>query len=151
MVTVFENHSTKSLTLQVYNLTNLEKLVILEKKCELGIKSDFRKNVIFEIFWSRKKLEIKCFLNELLTMGWVLSLNFSRSPWSKNSSATRLAKRCCCSQGLAIALTSQAVISMPHSTAKEKHETPKLISNFLTTLCSARVSLSLSPVAGELF
>ena len=33
-----------------YNLTNLEKLVILEKKCELGIKSDFRKNVIFEIF-----------------------------------------------------------------------------------------------------
>ena len=61
---------------------------------------------------------IVCF-QFLLTMGCVLSLSFSRSPWSKNSSATRLAKRCCCSQGLAIALTSQAVISIPHRTAKK--------------------------------
>lgn len=60
-------------------------------------------------------------MNVVLTIGWVLSLNFSRSPWSKNSSATRLAKRCCCSQGLAIALTSQAVISMPQSTEKKAH------------------------------
>ena len=57
-----------------------------------------------------------------LTIGWVLSLAFSRSPWSKNSSATRLARRCCCSQGLAMALTSQAVISIPQSTKKTRSD-----------------------------
>ena len=55
-------------------------------------------------------------MNSLLTIGCWFSLNFSMSPWSKNSSATIFAALCWTSQGLAIALTSQAVISIPHST-----------------------------------
>lgn len=74
--------------------------------------------ISFESFLNVNESEssAKVYKKRWLTMGWVLSLNFSRSPWSKNSSATRFAKRCCCSQGLAMALTSQAVISIPHST-----------------------------------
>lgn len=52
----------------------------------------------------------------IIAIGFVFSCNFSKSPWSKNSSATSLATRCWTSHGLAIALTSQAVIIIPHST-----------------------------------
>lgn len=55
-----------------------------------------------------------------ITIGCWLSCNFSKSPWSKNSSATSLAILCCTSHGFAIALTSQAVIRIPHNTAKKR-------------------------------
>lgn len=53
----------------------------------------------------------------IIAIGFVLSCNFSKSPWSKNSSATSFATRCWTSHGFAMALTSQAVIIIPQSTA----------------------------------
>lgn len=71
----------------------------------------------------------------LLTIGCWFSCNFSRSPCSKNSSATNLAIRCWISQGLAIALTSHAVIIMPHNTSKCKKFRVKIFLNVLS-LCT---------------
>lgn len=58
----------------------------------------------------------KSIYRSIIATGLVFSWSFSKSPWSKNSSATNFATLCWTSHGFAIALTSQAVIIIPHST-----------------------------------
>lgn len=88
--------------------------------CCLSWSDKMNESVVFCVFISSFSVRSLLIYLSIIATGFVFSWSFSKSPWSKNSSATIFATRCWTSHGFAIALTSQAVIIMPHNTFQKE-------------------------------